>query len=108
MNVRKVLHGIKFFVFGATLLALFGAAVFYLWNALAAPLFGAPLLNYWQALGLLALARILVGGRGFGGGGFRRRIWHKQMEERFAQLSPEERERFLNVMGAGAHGGHHR
>lgn len=108
MSVKKFLHGLKFVAFGAAVLALFGAAVMYLWNALATPLFGAPQLNYWQALGLLALARILVGGRGFGGGGFRRRMWHKQMEERFAQLAPEEREKFLNVMSAGAHGGHQR
>ena len=45
-------------------LALLGLAEMLLWNALIPDIFHGPELNYWQALGLLVLARILVGFRG--------------------------------------------
>ena len=52
-----------------------------LWNWLLPALFGWPLLTFWQALGLLALCRILFGGLGRHGGGYR------------SPRTPEERER---------------
>src|SRR5690242_13456985 len=73
-------------------LALVGVAVFVivggeivrlLWNWLLPPLFGWRRIMFWQGLGLLALCRILFGGRG-GHGGPR---WTSRM-------TPEERERF--------------
>jgi hypothetical protein len=42
--------------------ALFAVAVTFLWNRLMPVLFGLPEVSYLQALGLLLLARLLVGG----------------------------------------------
>jgi len=60
-----------------------GQAVRLLWNWLLPPLFGWPAITFWQALGLLALCRILFGGRGGHGWG-----------RRTARMTPEERDRF--------------
>ena len=78
-----------------------GEVVMLLWNWLAPALFGLREITFWQAIGLLALCRILFGGFGFGGGGHRsgsrgrmdRRI-RERMDERWEQMTPEERERF--------------
>ena len=67
--------GMVLFVF------LGGTIVMLLWNALLPPLFGWPVVTFWQALGLLALCRILFGGLGRHGGGYR------------SPRTPEERER---------------
>src|SRR4051812_49237895 len=58
-----------------------GAIVMLLWNWLLPPLFGWPVVTFWQALGLLALCRILFGGFGRHGGGYR------------SHRTPEDRER---------------
>jgi len=69
--------------------------VLLLWShphlALTAPgLFGAHPIGFLQAVGLLILCRILFGGFRGGFGAHRR----ARLEERLAQMSPEERERF--------------
>jgi hypothetical protein len=72
-------------------IAVGGGLVMLLWNWLLPALFGWRQITFWQALGLLALCRILFGGRGgFGshGSNFRRR-----MAERCERMTPEERER---------------
>jgi len=78
-----------------------GEVVMLLWNWLAPALFGLRQVTFWQALGLLALCRILFGGFGLGGGGHRsgrrRRMdgrIRERMDERWEQMTPEERERF--------------
>lgn len=81
-----------------------GQMVMLLWNWLAPELFGLRAITFWQALGLLALCRILFGGFGFGGGGnrnSRRRMegriaerMRERMDERWRQMTPDERERF--------------
>ena len=80
-----------------------GQIVMLLWNWLAPMLFGFKQVTFWQALGLLALCRILFGGFGLGGGGHRssrrrmegriRERVRERMDERWAQMTPEERER---------------
>jgi hypothetical protein len=60
-----------------------GGVVQLLWNWLLPSLFGWREITFWQALGLLALCRILFGGRG--GQGFTRST---------SRMTPEERERF--------------
>ena len=86
-------------------LALLGIAVFIfiggeivrlLWNGLLPPLFGWPQINFWQALGLLVLCRILFGGSGSRGS--MRSNMRRRMEERCANMTPEERERFRQRM----------
>ena len=64
-----------------------GQLVRLLWNWLVPPIFGWSQITFWQALGLLALCRILFGGRG--GRGFRRS---------HSSFTPEERERFRQRM----------
>ena len=83
--------------------ALGGLVVMLLWNWLAPELFGFRAINFWQALGLLALCRILFGGFGLSGGSSgrsRRRMEGRmseriraRMDERWEQMTPEERER---------------
>lgn len=89
--------------------ALGGWIVMSLWNWLLPPLFGWHTLTFWQAWGLLALCRILFGGLGLHGGP-RSRVGERvrdrirdrvaeRMAERCAAMSPEERERFRQIMG---------
>ena len=63
------------------------------WNHVIPELFHGPLVTYWQALGLVVLAKLLVGMGGFRhfggfphGGPFGR-------HGRWAHMSPEEREK---------------
>jgi hypothetical protein len=90
--------------------AIGGEVVMLLWNWLAPTLFGLRQVTFWQAIGLLALCRILFGGFGLGGGGHRnsrrrmegrisKRI-RERVDERWEQMTPEERERFRQ----GLHG----
>ena len=70
---------------GVAALAL---ALMLLWNWLMPVLFvGTPQVNFWQALGILALSKILFGG--FRGGGHE--YW-KERRQRWAKMTPEERE----------------
>ena len=79
-----------------------GSVVQLLWNWLLPPLFDWRPITFWQALGLLALTRLLFGGfghrgRGYYGGGFRRRMGERmadRMAARWERMSPEEQERF--------------
>ena len=75
-----------------------GAVVMWLWNALIPDIFGATAITWLQALGLLLLARLLVGGRGPGGPGGRRR-WRDRWERKLDSMSPEERERWKAERG---------
>jgi len=75
-------------------IAVGGFVVRELWNWLLPPLFGWRQIGFWQAVGMLALSRILFGGLGWRGvAGGRSGLRHR-MEERCANMTPEERERF--------------
>ena len=76
----------------ALFIVLGGEVVRLLWNWLLPPLFGWRLIGFWQALALLALCRILFGG--FGRHGFHRSNFRRRMDERWARMTPEEREKF--------------
>jgi hypothetical protein len=96
---RKLLFIAPMAMVGMALFVVVGTLlVRALWNWLMPPLFGWPALGFWQALGMLALCRILVGGFGFRGspGPFARR----RIIERWEAMTPEERERFRQGMGA--------
>ena len=87
--VPAAIVGIAVFIF------IGGQLVMHLWNWLLPPLFGWRLLTFWQAVGLLALCRILFGG--VSGRGMHRTgsSWRgRRMAGRWAQMSPEEREKF--------------
>jgi hypothetical protein len=78
------------FVFAGAVLLL-GWAVMVLWNAILVPAAGLGMLSFWQGVGLLVLSRILVGGFGRRGMGWKGR---QGMQEKWASMNPEERERF--------------
>jgi hypothetical protein len=81
----------------AIFLAGFGSAVWQLWNLLMPEIFGLPALGFWQAVGLLSLSWIFFGSWGRA---FSRPYGHSRrgMRERWAQMSPEEREKFRKGM----------
>lgn len=90
MRRRGWLRGLGFLVAGVAFVAAVSFVVMMLWNALVPSLFAGPTLQFWQAAGLLVLSRILFGSfRGRGGHGWRHRGWGN----RWARMSPEERER---------------
>ena len=68
-----------------------GEVVMHLWNWMLPGLFGWHQIGFWQALGLLVLCRILFGGWG-GRGGPRSNI-RRRMDEKWARMTPEEREK---------------
>lgn len=81
---------------------LFGEIVMHLWNWLMPAIFGLKLISFWQAIGLLILARILVGGLGGGSNNSRRRQRH--LKDRWEHMTPEERDRlreWMRVRSAG-------
>ena len=75
-----------------------GEVVRLLWNWLLPPLFGWRAITFWQALGMLALCRILFGG--YGSHGSIRSNIRRRMEERCANMTPEEREQLRQRMRA--------
>jgi hypothetical protein len=98
-------HFWKFPVIFAGIVLIKGGAVMLLWNALIPDLFHGPIVNFGQAIGLVVLAKLLVGfkgmhhfggHRGFGGRGG----WGGRGGHRWANLSPEEREKIREHMRA--------
>jgi|CXWL01.1.fsa_nt_gi hypothetical protein len=75
----------------AAFVFLFGWVVMLLWNAVMVPVAGAGIITFWQALGLLVLSRILVGGFGGRGRGYRR---ENNWRGRWMNMSEEERTAF--------------
>ena len=71
-------------------IAICGQVVMHLWNWLLPTLFGLHAITFWQALGLLILCRILFGGFG-GHHRDRRNKWRNKMNQRWENMSPEER-----------------
>lgn len=80
----------------AVVIGALGVAVLELWNWLLPPLFGWRMITYWQAVGILVLARILFGD--FGGRPWFRSNFRRRMQDRWENMTPEERERFRHGM----------
>ena len=98
MKRNWLLHVLKILVIVTIAINVFGYVVMWMWNWLMPAIFGLHAITFVQALGLLVLCKILFGGFHRRSGG--RREWKRHMEERWAQMSPEERER----MRAGMRG----
>lgn len=91
-KLKKLIFIAPFAIAGMILFVFLGGQlVRLLWNALLPELFGWPEITFWQALGLLVLSRILFGGSGFHGSG--RSDYRRRMADRWAGMTPEERER---------------
>ena len=76
----------------AAIAGLLALAVHGLWNGVLTEVVGVKAITYWQALGLLVLARILVGGFPRPGGHFGPRGKHTMMQH-WESLTPEQREK---------------
>lgn len=74
---------------------VFGFVVEGLWNSLMPHIFGWHAITYWQALGIFLLSKILFGGPRPGG----RMGWRRGMRERWAAMTPEQREAFRQAIG---------
>ncbi len=81
---------------GLIAIGIFGFVVMSLWNWLVPAVFGLRAITFWQALGILVLSKILFSG--FNGRPGRGGNWKRRMEERWQQMSPEEREKFAQGM----------
>jgi hypothetical protein len=76
----------------AVAVTVFGFATMELWNWLMPAIFGLRAITFLQAVGLVVLTKILLGGPRPPWAG--RRLWRQHMEDRWARMTPEERERF--------------
>ncbi len=75
---------------------LIGLVVMNVWNAVIPAVFHLGTITFWQAIEIFILCKILFGFGGKGPGGFGGRgPWGRaRMEERFKNMTPEEREKF--------------
>jgi hypothetical protein len=85
-----------FVIFFIAAVLLFGTIVMGLWNALLPAVIGVKTITFMQALGILLLSKILFGGFGRRGGwyGGRHNAWRNKMQDKWANMTPEEREKF--------------
>jgi len=91
-SVKRLMFIAPLAILGMVLFVFIGGElVMLLWNGLLPPLFGFRQVTFWQALGLLALCRILFGGLGMRGS--TRSTYRNHVAERWARMTPEERER---------------
>jgi hypothetical protein len=98
MDMRRLSRILKFAAIAVLVIALLSFVVMRLWNWLTPALFGWHVITFWQALGILVLSKILFGGfRRPGPPGFLR----YRMMERWAKMTPEEREKWRQSMRAG-------
>jgi hypothetical protein len=101
MRGKWILKGMGIFVLILVVLAAAGWVVMSLWNWLIPSIVGWKAIDFVQAVGLLVLARLLFGGRGFGWGHHRgHHRWKQRMAERWMAMTPEEREKFKEGMRA--------
>lgn len=89
-------HFFYHILFALAIIAGFSAIVMFLWNILMPEIFRIQTINYWQALGLLILARILMGGMG---GNYRtlrgRRGYRNPIHDKWMKMTPEERQKYI-------------
>jgi len=88
---RRILFLIPIAAFA---ILVFGGIVMLLWNNVLAVVLNISTISFVQALGILVLSKILFSS--FGGGGYSRRnyFWKRRMQEKWATMTPEEKERF--------------
>jgi hypothetical protein len=101
MRGKWILRGIGIALLVVIGVAVVSFAVMSLWNWLVPAVIGWKTIDFWQALGMLVLARLLFGFRGFGGWHHRgHHRWKRRMQERWTAMTPEEREKFREGMRA--------
>jgi hypothetical protein len=93
--MNKVGKIAAFVLLAITGIFVVGFVTMLLWNWLVPVLFNGPVITIWQALGLLLLSKLLFWGFGGKGGHHyerKRAFWRAQWRQKFASMSPEERE----------------
>jgi len=93
-----------FIPFGvAAFLTVISFVVMTLWNNLLPQILHVGVITFWQAMGIFVLCKILFG---FGkGGGPGKGAWMRhRMQEKFKNMTPEEREKFRAKMENCGHG----
>jgi hypothetical protein len=95
MKGYRFVRALKFLLFALIAVTVVSAVVMGLWNWLMPTLLGLRVITFWQALGVLVFSRILFGR--FGGPGWRMH-WRHRMRERWSQMTPAEREKFMAGM----------
>jgi hypothetical protein len=93
-NFSRPKRFIFFPLIGVAFLFLVSGIVMLLWNSILPAIFNINAINYWQAMGILVLCKILFGFKGGRPGWGRHFYWQKQMREKFANMTPEERKNF--------------
>jgi hypothetical protein len=93
-KIQKIL---KILLIAIVATTVFGFVVKALWNWLMPSLFAWHAITFWQAIGLLVLCKLLFGG--FRGGPGRGMHWRRNMGQRWAQMSEEERDKFKRCFG---------
>ena len=97
MRGRWMFRGVKFVVFAVLIAAALSFVVMGLWKWLMPALFALHRISFWQALGVLLLSKILFGGfRGRRCGGPMQ--WKGRVMQRWAEMTPEEREKMREGM----------
>jgi hypothetical protein len=101
MKTQKFLMVLKFTGIFLLLSVGLGFVTMTLWNWLVPELFHGPTITFFQAIGLFILSKILFGGfkgksGGWGGKHPRHEYWRKRMEERMANMTEEEKEKYRN------------
>jgi hypothetical protein len=91
---RWARYTLLFLVIGPLAILVFGGVVMLLWNNVLAEVLKISTITFWQALGLLVLSKILFGSFGGGRSSHGESSWKRRMREKWARMTPEERERF--------------
>ena len=73
---------------------LLGLIVMALWNAILPEVLSVKAITFKQALGILLLSKILFGGFKGGWGNNNRQQWKMKMQEKFGNMTEEEKEKF--------------
>jgi ABC-type nickel/cobalt efflux system permease component RcnA len=99
MNRLWIARTARFLAFAALGTGLFCFVLMSVWNSLVPALFDGPTITFGQALALFVLSRILLlPVRAWWGWRLERRrrsgYFRKRFEEKLAQMTPQERERF--------------
>jgi hypothetical protein len=89
----------------AAFLSLISFVVMQLWNCLLPNILHVGVITFWQAMGVFILCKILFGfgrgkrGGGWGGGPWGGSPWMRQkMQDRFQNMTPEQKEKFKQKM----------
>ncbi|WP_211345549.1 hypothetical protein [Paraflavitalea soli] len=77
-------------------ISLFSFIVMKLWNAILPDVLHVSTITFWQAMGILVLSKILFGG--FGGWGHKKHEWKRKLNEKWQDMTPEERMKFKETL----------